>query len=275
MGLLPCLARLASLAMIAGATLLPSVTATDTSDQSMPLQRKQPIPVTISVPPPSPIYRFPNKLYISSGFRSVVCADAKSSIMMLKNMDDNSPNAATLRKSVCRAANKHIKIREVLGRKTIRSTDGREQQYLAFRGEIWEAKGHLDDVYGIVEETAYSVSGYTELELWQHGHAFFDGRLRRGPGVVKDTISCPKLSTPVQLIKGRQAMDQNPADKDRLNRLKTLHSSCQPASGIFHPLAVLKRWERDGWVWTALKAHDSNGKIVSLLHNAPKLHATR
>lgn len=221
-----------------------------------------------------PMLRFPSKLFILSGFRSVVCPDAKSSIMMLKNMAENSPEAAASRKTVCRAANKHLKIREVLDRKIVRSAQGRKNHYLAFRGEIWEAKGHLDKVYGIVDETAYSVSGYTDLEVWQYGHAFFDGRLRRGPGVVKDIISCPKLSTPVQLIKGRQAMDQNPADQDRLRRLETLHSSCQPASGIFHPLAVLKRWERDGWVWTALKAQDGNGKTVSLLHNAPKLHGT-
>lgn len=267
---LSVLARLVSSAIFAGAITLPTVTAAQTASELHPDEGAQPIPVAIPVAPSSPIYRLPSKLFISSGFRSVVCPDTKSTIGMLQIVDGNLPNSATLRKSGCRAAKMHMKIREVLGRNTVRSTDGREQHYLAFRGEIWESKGHLDRVYGIVDETAHSVAGHTELEKWQHGHAFFDGQLRRGPGVVKDTISCPQLSTPVQLIKGRQAMDKNPADQDRLRRLEALHRSCQPASGIFHPLAVLKRWERDGWVWTALKAQDSNGKIISLLHSAPK-----
>ena len=253
--------RLVHLAMIASAFTSPAVMAAQTSAQHVAVQPKEPAPVTVTVGPPSPQYRLPEKLFISSGFRLMICPDAKSSTTKLQNIDRDLQNSPTLRKSGCRAANKHIKIREVLGR---------AKHFLAFRGEIWEAKGRLEKVYGVLDETAHSVSGYTELEDWQHGNAFFDGRLRRGPGVVKDTISCAKRSTPVELIKGRQLMDQNPADMGRLRRLEAIYSSCQPASGIFQPLAVLKRWERNGWVWTALNAQDGNGKIVSLLHSAPK-----
>lgn len=260
---------LVSWATIASAIALPAAIAAQPSTQSIPVQRKEPIPVTVGVAPPSPQYRLPNKLFISSSFRSVVCPDAESAVSLLQKIDRGPLKS---REGSCLYGSKHIKITHVLDRKIVRSPHGRETHYLAFRGEIWEAKGHLDKVYGILNETAHTVSGYTELEDWQHGNAFFDGRLRRRPGVVKDTISCPKRSTPVELIKGRQLTDQNPADAGRICRLEALYSSCKLASGIFHPLAVLKRWEWDGWVWTALKAQDSNGNIVSLLHNAPKPH---
>lgn len=254
---------------IASAIALPAAIAAQPSTQSIPVQREQPIPVTVGVAPPSPQHRLPNKLFISSSFRSVVCPDAESAVLLLQKIDRGPLKS---REGSCLYGGKHIKITHVLDRKIVRSAHGRETHYLAFRGEVWEAKGHLDKVYGILDEIAFTVSGYTELEDWQHGNAFFDGRLRRGPRVVKDTMSCPKRSTPVELIKGRQLMDQNPADAGRLRRLEALYSSCKPASGIFHPLAVLKRGEWDGWVWTALKAQDGNGKIVSLLHNAPKQH---
>ncbi len=264
--------RLVHLAMIASAFTSPAVMAAPTAAPPLTVEPKQPIPVTVAFYPPSPQYRLPEKLFISSGIRSMICPDAKSSTTMLQNIDQRLLGA---RKGSCQSANRHIKIREVLDRRTIRSTEGRETQYLAFRGEIWEAKGHLDKVFGVVDEAAHSASEYTQLEDWQHENAFFDGRLRRGPGVVKDTLSCPKLSTPVDLIKGRQSMDRDPSDRDRLRRMEALLNTCQPASGVFQPLAVLKRWEKpNGWVWTALKAQDGNGKNVSLLHTAPKPNVT-
>jgi hypothetical protein len=240
--------RLLRWVLIPSAIALPAAIAAQTSAQSIQGHRNEPVPVTVAVGPPSPQFRLPERLFISSGFRSIICPDAKSSATMLHNIGPGLPRAA---KGSCRPGNKHIKIDGVIDRKTIRSVDGREAHYLAFRGKVWEAKGYLENVYGVLNETAHS---------------------RRGPRGVKDTISCPKRSTPIELIKGRQSMERDPSDKNRLRRLEALLSSCQPASGIFQPLAVLKRWERNGWVWTALKAQDGNGKIVSLLHNAPKPH---